>query len=133
MHDQHVSRRQIDEQILCAPRQFFPRAPPEPLHEIVRQRPAQVPATRLDRHKASALHDRYKAAANSFDFRQFRHDSSGTDIASPPGPRYGSARSASVGMPSRDEASYFGFQRVTLDNKQALAGALFAMWGGRYA
>ena len=35
-------------------------------------------------------------------------------------------------MPSRDEASYFGFQRVPLDNKQALVDGVFRNVAQRY-
>ena len=43
------------------------------LHEILRQRPAQIAAPRLDLLEARALHDRRKAAPHGLDFGQFGH------------------------------------------------------------
>ena len=45
----------------------------EPLHEILRQRPAQIAAARLDLPEARAFHGRRQATAHGLDFGQLGH------------------------------------------------------------
>jgi hypothetical protein len=45
----------------------------QPLGEVLRQRPAQVAAARLDLGKARAFHGGRQAAAHGFDFGELGH------------------------------------------------------------
>ena len=78
MHQQHVAGGKIGEEILGAAAEPFDRLALEPGGEILRQRPAQIAAPRLDLGEARALHDRLQAAADGLDFGQFGHALTGT-------------------------------------------------------
>ena len=73
MHHQHVAGGEIGEEIFCASAEAFDGLPFEPRGEILRQRPAQVAAARLDLGEARAFHDGRKPAAHGLDFGQFGH------------------------------------------------------------
>ena len=73
MHDQHVARRELREQIFAAPPERLDGLAFELLGEVRGQRPAQVAAPRLDLLEARAFHDRLQAAADGFDLGKFRH------------------------------------------------------------
>ena len=67
MHQQHLARRQIREQIFGAAAEPADGVAFDALDEILRQRPTQVAAPRLDFSEARTFHDRRQAAADGFD------------------------------------------------------------------
>ena len=73
MHDQHLARGEIGEQIFGAAAKRFDARPDQPPREIRRQRPAQVLAVGLNRQEGGALHRRGKAPPDRFDLGKFRH------------------------------------------------------------
>jgi hypothetical protein len=75
MHQQHLAGGEIGEQILGAPAEPGDGLAFEALHEILRQRPAQVAAARLDLLEARAFHGGREAAAHGLDFGQLGHRS----------------------------------------------------------
>ena len=73
MHQQHLAGREIGEQILRAAAEPRHGLSLEALHEILRQRKAQIGPPRLDLLEARALHRRLKTAPDGFDFGKFGH------------------------------------------------------------
>jgi hypothetical protein len=74
MHQQHIARREIGQEVFRPPAEPGHRLALEPLGEILRQRPAKIAAPRLHMRKARALHDGRKAPPYRLDLGQFRHD-----------------------------------------------------------
>ncbi len=74
MHDQHIARRQIGEQVFGAPADAGDGLARKPARKILRQRPAQIAAPDLDLDEALAFHGRLEASAHGLDFGKFRHD-----------------------------------------------------------
>ena len=73
MHEQHVARRQIGQQIFGAAAEAGDGLAFELLGEILRQRPAQIAAMRLHLDETRVLHRGRKPAADGFDFGEFGH------------------------------------------------------------
>src|SRR6516225_1101690 len=73
MHQQHVARRQISEQILPPPSETLNRLTPEPLLEILGDRPAQTAVAHLHLDYARALYGVRQATAHAFDFGKLGH------------------------------------------------------------
>src|SRR6516165_5399022 len=73
MHQQHVARRQISEQILPPPSETLNRLTPEPLLEILGDRPAQTAVAHLHLDYARALHGGRQTTAHAFDFGKLGH------------------------------------------------------------
>src|SRR5713101_1517813 len=82
---------------------------------------------RLDLGEARALHHRGEPPADGLDFGQFRHCASflPADIAPPAWPRYGPARKGLFAMARAGETTHFGFDRVSLGDKQGLVDDVF--------
>ena len=73
MHQQDFAGREIGEQILGAAAEAFDGLALEPLHEILRQRPAQIGTPRQHMIETRALKRGLKPAAHRFDFGKFGH------------------------------------------------------------
>ena len=72
MHHQHVAGRQVGEQIFGAAAEPGHGLAFEPLREILRQRPAQVAATRLDLDRSARPPSRARARGARFRLREVR-------------------------------------------------------------
>src|SRR3974390_2087218 len=135
VHDQHFARREIGEQIFCAPVEPLNALALQALHEIRRQRPAQIAALRLDLGEARALHDRLQSAANGLDFGQLGHVAAllgSTDIASLACPRYGPATSRTFPMQRGSATTHFGFHQLPIDDMEVLVYDVFGNVASRY-
>ena len=73
MHQQDVSRRQIDQEVFGAAADTGDALASQPLGKVLRQWPAQIRPANLHPREAFAVHGRFKAAANRFDFRKLGH------------------------------------------------------------
>jgi hypothetical protein len=73
MHQERVSRRDVREQILAAPRQRDDRLPLEPCLESARERPAQIRTPEFNRFDARAQHAARNQSPGRLDFRKFWH------------------------------------------------------------
>jgi hypothetical protein len=73
MQHQRFATVEAHENVLGAPCQPVDALAAQPLDEALGERRAQVGAALLDRRDAHAFHYRSEAAADGFDFRQFRH------------------------------------------------------------
>jgi len=74
MHQQHIARPKIGQEIFRAPADTCDGLPLEPRHKILLQRKPQIAAPRLGFDNQRTLHRRLQPAADSFDFGEFRHD-----------------------------------------------------------
>ena len=73
VHQQHLARGEIGEQIFRTPPESFHGRALEPLVEVLRKRKAQIRPALLDPHEPRAFHHRLQAAAHCFDFGKFGH------------------------------------------------------------
>ena len=73
MHHQHLTGRNIHQQIFGAAAEPAHGLTLQPLGEVIRQRPAQVAAMRHHLLESRAFHYGRKPAADGFDFREFGH------------------------------------------------------------
>src|SRR5262249_53294666 len=160
MHHQPVAGGEIGEQVFCTAAEPLDPLAFEPGDEVLRQRPAQVAAVRLDLAEARSLHDRLQPAPDGLDLGQFGHPVGtsflrvrrsrsrsnrdqaclvtmrakrlGADIASSRLPRYGPAEKGLFAMPRTGEMADFGFQRLPLEHKQARVDDVFRSVARRY-
>ena len=77
VHEQHVAGGKIDQEIFGAPAEPGHQLACQAVGEIFCQRPAQIAAANLNPRDAFARHRLFKAAADRFHFRKFRHCSMG--------------------------------------------------------
>src|SRR5580704_13389020 len=98
MHDQHVTGREVGEEIFRPTAEAGHGLAFEPTGKILRQRPAQIAAVNFHFGEPRPFHRRLKAAPHCLDFREFWHVAGlGVaenmvklrHIASLPAPRYG--------------------------------------------
>ena len=73
MHDEHLARGEIGDEVFGAADETLDARAHEPPREIVGQRPTQILAVRLDRDEPGALHRRGKAPPHRLDLGQLRH------------------------------------------------------------
>jgi hypothetical protein len=80
MHEQDVTRREIDQQIFGAPADARHVFALQPLRKVLGERPAQIGAPNLDASDAFAVHCSFEAAADCFNFRKFGHSGPGPPL-----------------------------------------------------
>ena len=73
MHQKHLARRQIREQIFRAAAEAGHGLAFEALHEVLRKRETEIGPPRLDLDEPRALHRGHEPAANGFYFGKFGH------------------------------------------------------------
>src|SRR6516165_8031769 len=134
MHDQHLARGELGQEVLCPPFEPLHPLPLQALHEIAGQRPAQIAALRLDPSEARALHDWREPAANGLDFGQLGHSAGtpATDIASSTSRRYGPRPQRKLAMQRGRATADFGFRQVAVGDKQGLVDDVFRSVANRY-
>ena len=77
MQQQEAAVVEFDQDVLAAPGQRADARAIEPLGEIGRERPAQIGAAQFGPHDPAPGHATREAAADGFDFGEFRHPGSG--------------------------------------------------------
>ena len=73
VHEQHLSPRQVRQQVLAPPLQPLDLASAQPAGEIFRQRKPQVGPVLVDARERVPGERRLEAAAHDLDFRQLGH------------------------------------------------------------
>src|SRR5262245_59392302 len=71
MHERHVARGEVSQEVFGAAAEPSDGRAFEPRYEVLRQRPAQITAPRLNLVEARALHGGLEVAPHRLDFGEF--------------------------------------------------------------